>query len=191
MPGLIPWGIWAAAGAGGSTAGSYELISTSLVTGSSVASVTFSSNAAWANYKHLQIRCAAVETAGGGIDSMIMRFNGDNAANYAWHGLSGINSTASSTSGATSSTPYIAFINGDGAANLRFSPIVIDILDFASTSKTKTSRSLSGSLGAVDKGVTLKSTLWNSTAAITSIVLSGASGNLDVGSRFSLYGLRG
>lgn len=174
----------------GYSASDFELIQT-VILGSSAASVTFSNlGTGAAAYKHLHIRCSAVETAGGGIDSLIMRFNGDTAANYAWHGLAGINTTASSSAGASSSTPYIAFINGDGVANLRFSPIIIDILDFASTSKTKTSRSLSGALGAVDKGVTLKSTLWNSTAAITSIVLSGASGNLDAGSRFSLYGIK-
>ena len=184
---LLPLGILASA-SGGST--DYELITTTVL-GSSQASVTFSSTAAWANYKHLQIRGAAVETAGGGIDSLIMRFNGDTAANYSWHGMYGINNSASAAGGNSSSTPYIAYINADGASNQRFSPIIIDILEFSSTNKTKISRSLSSAIGSVDRGVTLKSTLWNSTAAITSIVLSGASGNLDAGSRFSLYGLKG
>ena len=184
---MIPLGFFGS----GVAPAAFELISTTVL-GSSAASVTFSGLGTSASaYKHLQIRCAAVETAGGGIDSMIMRFNGDTGSNYAWHDVRGINATASSNAAASSSTPYIAFINGDGVSNLRFSPIIIDILDFSSTSKTKTSRGLSGALGSVDKGVALKSTLWNSTAAITSIVLSGASGNLDAGSRFSLYGIRG
>lgn len=183
---LLPLGILASAGG----AADFELITTTLVT-SAQASVTFTSSSAWSNYKHLQIRIAAVETAGGGIDSLIMRFNGDNGSNYAWHDLRGINSSATSNAGASSSTPYIAFVNGDGAGNYRYSPIIVDILDFASTNKTKTSRSLSGALGSVDRGVALKSTHWNNTAAITSIVLSGASGNIDSGSRFSLYGIKG
>lgn len=168
-----------------------HLIAETVLT-STATSVTFDvSSLAAIGYKHLQIRCVAVETAGGGIDSMVMRFNGDSGANYAWHGLQGINSSPGAIAGSLSSTPYIAFMNGDGSANLRFSPIIIDILDFASTNKTKASRSISGAIGAVDKGVTLKSTLWNNTAAITSIALSGASGNLDIGSRFSLYASKG
>jgi len=173
------------------SAADYELISTTVL-GSSASSVTFSSlNTVAAAYKHLQIRWTAIETSGGDVDSLYMRFNGDTAANYAYHRLSGINSSISSAAGSSTSLPYIGFTTGLGYASYKFASGIIDISDFASTSKTKTSRALSGAVGTTDKGVSMHSSLWNNTAAITSITINSGTGNIDVNSRFSLYGLKG
>jgi hypothetical protein len=69
----------------------------------------------------------------------------------------------------------------------------VDLLDAYSTTKNKTTRSLSGGIvQSSESGVALSSGLWRSTSAITSAtLLSGTGSNLSIGSRFSIYGIKG
>lgn len=172
----IPFGVFSA-GAGGET-NSFELISTTIL-GSTSASVTFSSIPT--GYKHLQIRMAANSTASG---ATYWRFNSDSGNNYSQHLLYGNGSSVAS--GATTSTNagYIGYTTT--GANI-FPASIIDILDFASTTKNKTVRVLHGDNNA---NIMLNSGAWYSTAAITSVSLF-ANVNYVAGSRFSLYGIKG
>jgi len=192
---LIPFGILSAAGVveGGAT---YELISTTIL-GSTTPTVTFSTSSLGIDYKHLQIRAVAqqhINISGTYGGSIILRMNGDTGNNYAYHYIRGDGSNAASAS--VSSTDRIA-INRIPYANPRndkYGALVLDVLDFASTTKNKTSRVISGVPFAGDDAswATLTSGLWNSTAAITSITLSpSAYDGFYAGSRFSLYGIRG
>jgi hypothetical protein len=120
-----------------------------------------------------------------------MRFNSDTAANYTVHNLYGAGSSVSSEGAANLDRAYISIASGAGAAANIYSGSVIDLLDFASTVKFKTARSLAG-LHATSRFIYLKSTLWRSTSAITTIQLLPDVGTAIVaGSRFSLYGIRG
>lgn len=189
---MIPLGILATT-SGGAAAGAYELIS-STVLSSSAATVTFSSIDQ--TYKHLQIR-AVGRAASGGAGSLLVsaRFNADSGANYAYHDLFGSGSSVVSSS-ATSSTimPVLGAVGSAGEANA-FGSAVIDILDYASSSKNKTVRSLTGFTQNTTPlhRIYLRSGVWLNTAAITSIQLGDFSGgiNLAAGSRISLYGIRG
>ena len=67
--------------------------------------------------------------------------------------------------------------------------LILDVHDYASTSKNKTIRSLNGNdqNGAGD--IYLTSGLWLSTAAVTSLTLFTSANYLNT--TFSLYGIKG
>jgi hypothetical protein len=186
---LIPFGILSAAGVQLAPTGAYELISTTTL-GTATASVTFSSLGDYAStYKHLQIRSLAKTTVSGtGAEDLVLRLNGDTGSNYARHVFQGNGSGV--TSGAATSTSYLSA--GLAATNAidAFSGGVCDVLDAYSTTKNKTVRTLTGYSGGL-AFISLRSGVWVNTASITSITLSSTGGNLNIGSRFSLYGIRG
>lgn len=177
----------------GSSAASYELISTTIL-GSPAASVTFSGlGTSAAAYKHLQIRGMARTTTNTGYTSAGIRFNGDTGNNYSGHELVGSNGAMSSGGGANANAPSIWRISGGSLNANIFGSVVLDILDFSNTSKNKTVRSLSGMEGGSGNTlIQLTSAAWYNTSAITSITFIDASaGNFATGSRFSLYGVKG
>lgn len=176
-------GFWAAAGAVGPS--DFELISSQILSGNAT-SVTFSSIPQ--TYRHLQLRIVALGTAGNGTS---YTFNGDGVANYSMHrmnpdtGGNNLNSFgASNTSFIQTSGLTAGFSTGIPL------PIVIDVLDYASTSKNKTSRHIVGQTGSSINEFIFGSGLWRSTAAITSITF-GSGNSMLTGSRFSLYGIKG
>jgi hypothetical protein len=172
---LIPFGTLAASGA---VASDYQLIQTEIL-GSAVASVTFSSLGTYSStYKHLQLRIALSPKFN---DWMQLRFNGDNSlANYYNHVLRGTGSVVNSFS--SGSLDYV-MNTGSGASS-----VVIDILDPFSTSKNKTIRAFGGNTTA--NVITLSSGAWFSTSSTTSLTIKNDT-NYGVGSRFSLYGIKG
>jgi hypothetical protein len=188
---LIPLGFLAGSGGGVDT--DYELIETSVVSGSSTSTITFSGLGTYSTtYKHLQIRYAARSSVSATWDSGVLRFNSDTGNNYAIHGLGGTGSGSPySEAGATRASILLAA--GGLAGNLlttnSFTGSVIDILDPYSTTKNKTTRELSGATGSEFR-VRLGSGLWMNTASVTTIALT-CSANWLAGSRFSLYGIRG
>jgi len=188
--GLIPLGFWAASGAGGGAAADYELISTTVL-GSSASSVTFSGlGTSAAAYKHLQIRLVGRFASGTGtFGDTYMRFNADTGNNYSWHEVYGFNGSMGSYGLGSTNKIYVGSqAQPDAVANY-FIPSIIDIADFASTSKNKTARISNGGISGSSSIIDLSSGAWYSTAAITSINLYGG-GDWAAGSRFSLYGLK-
>lgn len=184
------WGILSASGAG--AAGAYEHIASTILSASQT-TVTFSSIAS--TYKHLQLRAVARSTRAANNRTLVrMRLNGDTGSNYAYHSLTG-NGTSVSTDAASSAAfmQMIYFIpdNDSGLAN-NFGAAVFDILDYASSSKNTTVRALGGNNSRFNSDISLDSGLWNNTAAVTSISLYPANGfDFAIGSRFSLYGIKG
>jgi hypothetical protein len=186
----IPLGILAVAGS--APASAYELIQTQVIGGETV-SVTLSSIPQ--TYKHLQIR--GVVRLGGFNTSagFNMRLNNDSTSNYYWHRLRGAGSSVVSDQAGSLQT-RISFFNAPAAnaTSSVYSPFVIDILDYASTSKLTTIRYLGGpTIGTSTAGVALISGLYNSTAAISSMTFGNFidDGNIVGGSRFSIYGIKG
>jgi hypothetical protein len=162
------------------------------VLSSSAASVTFSSIPQ--GFKHLQIRAIARTDRGFGNDTLGLRVNGDTGSNYARHILRGTGSSV--VSGAVTSTSAwgIQSISASSAETGNFAPVVVDLLDYASTSKNTTMRAINGfhtaSYGFYE--ISLNSGLWMNTAAVTELNFYSITGfNFISGTRFSLYGIRG
>ena len=170
-------------GAGGS-GGSFESIATA--TPSGVSSVTFSSIPS--TYQHLQIRIHAINAS---VTQYLIRPNNDTTnANYARHSLNG-DGTAAAASGATSSNPNIAcYLSNPSTTSPQV--IIVDIPDYASTSKYKTIRVFTGNDRNGAGGIELNSVLWMSTSAISSLVFPNSNAvNYNSGSTFALYGIKG
>jgi hypothetical protein len=201
MPGLIPWGIWAASGAGsGASASAYELISTTVLSANQT-TITFTNSGGWTPYKHLQIRAvtrntnaAPSSTTNYGANGVI-RFNSDaTAGNYRAHYVQGDGAgVISGDYGASITCAYVPDFGGvwDSHTANSYGSFVVDILDWAGT-KNKTIRALGGFVDG-GKRIALSSTAWFSTATVTTITITedGGSSGYKTGSRFSLYGLRG
>lgn len=165
---------------------SYESIATQTVGAGGASSVTFSSIPS--TYKHLQVR--SISLASSSQLSIRAQFNGDTGGNYAWHTLYGDGAGAyANYNGATQN--YIGSFARGGTSGSIFGASVVDILDYSNTSKNKTTRSLSG-VDANGSGIVwLSSGLWQSTAAISSILLYPESGTLSQYTTFALYGIKG
>lgn len=146
-------------------------------------------------YKHLQIRSLSRTTYSGGTDGdyLKIRFNGDTTANYAVHSLRGNGSSAYALGYASQNEGWIGRSGATGLSSNIFGALVTDILDYTSTSKTKTIRNLGGYDANGSGIVELDSALWFATpAAITSITLnSGAGTGFEQYSQFALFGIKG
>ena len=144
-------------------------------------------------YKHLQIRALARANRAGSTDSVVMRFNSDSGNNYAHHWLYG--DGASALAANTTSTNYIYPTVTTAASDLAntFTVTVIDILDYASTSKNKVTRTLAGyDVNGAGGLIFLSSGLWmNNTTAINTITITPGSSNWAQYSQFALYGIKG
>jgi len=182
---LIPFGVFSAAGAGATN--SFELISTTVGTGST-GIVDFNVSGLGTTYKHLQIRAVLrTDYAASYFDGQF-RFNSDSGANYALHQVQGNGSSVTSAGGGGATGTWGIWPSGSSAGANIYGSAVIDILDAFSTTKNKTLRSLSGNTAGNVVG--LQSSVWFNTAALTTIRFNGA-GNLTTASRISLYGIRG
>lgn len=163
----------------------YESIATSTVGSGGSSTITFSSIPS--TFAHLQIRVMQI-TSGGYAASTTLRFNSDTGANYAYHYLLGDGSSATAGNG-VSQTSILPFFNGNTT-----SPwvAVIDILDYTSTAKQKTIRSLNGSDNNGSGYAVLGSGLYkpSTIAAIDTITITSPSGSFSQYSSFALYGIK-
>lgn len=188
---FIPLGVLAASGAGGG--GAFESIATVTASGGET-SLSFSSIVG--TYKHLQIRGIIRDTYTGasGSTQSYIQFNSDTSANYPRHNLYGNGSTVTAA-GVTGSTtiPSIGAATFSGSSNtLIYGVLIIDILDYSSSTKYKTVRSFAGNDTNGAGTVSLNSGLWQSTSAITSIQLPDNAGTgYAAGTKFALYGIKG
>jgi hypothetical protein len=177
------------------TQSSYESIATTTL-GSATASVTFTSIPA--TYTHLQIRCyTQIVRATFGIASGSVQFNSDTGSNYSTHYLRGLGS-GGGDSGGTANTTYMVMSDGMWGTSTggTFGVSIIDVLDYANTSKYKTAKALSGTdyngvIAGYGGFVGLLSGSWRNTNAITSITFTSTDGNLNTYSSFALYGIKG
>lgn len=162
---------------------SYESIETQTL-GSSQASIDFSSIPS--TYKHLQLRIYQMNTA---TATTNLRLNNDSASNYARHYLYGGGSSAVGAAGSASQTSIGVLYNEQSTYA---SVAVIDILDYTSTNKNKTVRSLSGWDANGSGYVFFYSGLWmNSSTAVNRLTFTPDGGSLATGSKFALYGIKG
>lgn len=174
---------------GGGAANSYESIQTVSVGSGGQSTISFT--VIPATYKHLQIRAIAKTNRASWIDDIILQFNSDTGNNYAWHTLAGSGSSASA--GAASSTNRIVLgsMAGSSVSNT-FGAGVVDILDYANTSKNKTVRSIVAVEDNANGYLPFNSGLWMNTAAVTTITISPNTGTqFNQHTQFALYGIKG
>ena len=172
---------------------SFESIATLTGNGSATA-LTFSSIPS--TYQHLQIR--AIAKRAGTTTSFStgeINFNSDFGTNYASHNLTGDGTSATAGGSSTIARIYIQdFIAGSGTGFTNtVGYAIIDILDYASTSKNKTVRIASGGqndTGSTGNKVNLSSGLWMSTSAINSITFNSPAA-FTTQTTFALYGIKG
>lgn len=163
-------------------AGAYDSIS-SITLSAAASTITFSGIPS--TYTHLQLRISELASSAG--DNCSIQFNSDTASNYSWHYLYGNGASAGSSAGATQTN---GILYTSTAASSYPNVGVADILDYANTNKYKTVRSLGGCDANGSGTVSLFSTNWRSTSAITSIKLLRTGGNFNTYSSFALYGVR-
>lgn len=160
---------------------SYE----SIATANPSAASTFDFTVIPSTYKHLQIRYATKGTSNG--TGIRIRFNSDTGSNYYIHYLYGDGASAGALAQGITTSGVIGEVTS--TANVQSSG-VIDILDYLSTNKNKTVRTLFGYDNNGSGAIYLNSVLWSATpAAITSITIFPSSGTI-TGS-FALYGIKG
>jgi hypothetical protein len=183
---LFPLGILSAAGVSGFSS-DYELIASNIL-GTATSEVVFDVSTLASTYKHLQLRMVLRRSTSSQVSTRI-RFNTDSGSNYAQHRLVGTGSSVVSAA-ATSVNAILAGAHpgSDFTANA-FGPSVVDLLDPFSNTKNKTVRTF---YGGPSLNVELVSGLWMNTNTITTMAITpDGSGDWVVGSRFSLYGIKG
>lgn len=178
---------------GAGAAPAFESIASATGTGSS-STITFSSIPS--TYQHLQLRWIARDNDGGstGASQLIVSFNSDTTStNYRSHSLYGNGTSA--FAGSVNNRSGVWLDGGTvGSSSLTSTMAVgiLDIHDYASTTKNKTTRSFHGEdgNGSSSYQIFLQSGLWMSTSAISSITIT-SNNNLTTSTTFALYGVKG
>jgi hypothetical protein len=163
--------------AAGST---YTPIATTTL-GSNTASYTFSSIPG--TYTDLVLVINSGQASGG--QSIYAQFNGDTGNNYSETAMWGDGSSVATSR--ISNGSAIRFVGrGVGGSASLIDNSITSIMNYANTNTFKTVSNRSNA----NAGVGASLGLWRSTAAITSIVLTGESGvNILSGSTLTLYGI--
>jgi hypothetical protein len=177
------------------TLGTFESIAMATSSGSDT-TITFSNIPQ--NYAHLQVRglFRSDKSADTNAD-LYLYLNGDTSmANYTRHYLRGNGATASSLGWSSGDNRPVAgeAPAASSTANV-FGASIIDILDYANTTKYTNVRTLHGddqNSGTSASNVYLTSSLWLNTNAVTSLTfMLQATTNFIQYSTFALYGIRG
>jgi large repetitive protein len=185
--------------------GAYDALATAIVPSGGLSSIIFSGIPS--GYKNLQLRINGQSNRGTfGIDQLRMQVGSGSidsgSTSYAWHYIRGENTSLSTLGYATSSGDNGSWqLNGaiGTTTGSNFGAIIIDIVDYSSTSKNKTMRSLSGTehntaIGTVFGRTAIGSCVWlgaNRLSPITIINLFPENGTLFTQhSSFALYGVK-
>lgn len=186
---LLPIGILDSSGG---AAAAYELISTTILA-SDQSEFIFS--AIPGTYKHLQVRIHGWSTGGNGYpDYWRINLNSDGGGGqYSSHQLKGDGSSVTSLGYTGQASMRNVLVMGDNPGANRYGAAIVDLLDYASTSKYKTVRAFSGApFQSSLPTVMLSSGLWFSGAAVSSISFTAMGGpSIAAPTRFSIYGIKG
>jgi hypothetical protein len=184
----MPFGIGFWANGARAATGAFDLLETTVLTGSQAAVEFTNLTTKYAStYQHLQIRGVARTSQAATRSDMAFRLNGDTNNNYAGHSIYGFSGSVFPGFETSVNRLNLGWLAGANASSSIFAPFVIDLLDPFET-KNKTMRSLNGI--PHDSLLGLLSGVWLNTTSVTSISIASQSGNLVQGTRISLYGLR-
>jgi hypothetical protein len=171
---------WATAG--------FTQIAQTIVTGSSAASVSFSS---LGSYTNLKVVMTARGVAAAAQDDIILRFNGDSGSNYDFQRLNNNGVTVSANENFAVSFLFPGTIAANTAASGLAGTAIVEIPDYRNTTYEKNTLSRNGvKIGTSSTNQLTKYNYgaWRNTAAITSLTFSCLGGNIGIGSIFTLYG---
>jgi hypothetical protein len=182
LAGNTVWNPW-------SPDGAFDALSTVTVPSGGLASIDFVGIPN--TYKHLQIRC--IENITNSFNDQgysSLQFNGDTTSSYSRHQLTGDGSSSGAYGAGSLTNAVYGFAYLVNATSSYMAANIIDVLDYSSSTKTKTIRSLngmdfngSGFLGLFSGG-------WFKTEPVTSIKLFNTTGSFRQNSTFSLYGVK-
>lgn len=174
-----------------------EPIASTLVGSGGVSTVAFTDIPQ--TYKHLQIRMfVQTNRATYCRDSAEIRYNNDYGSSYYYHVLYGDGAAVGAGAGSASSDSTATIGTNVENTGKQFGIAIVDVLDYASTSKFKTTRLISGTemngvgFGGIGGLVQVGSSLWSNATPITSIQFEPGVGSLFTQyTRISLYGIKG
>ena len=168
----------------------FESIATATGTGSAD-TITFS--AIPATFQHLQIRGITRNTYSSVRADFGIRLNGVTSNSYAQHNLSGNGSTVSAGNSTSTNYSFLGWAPANNATANIVGATIIDIHDYASTTKYKTIRAISGNdlnSATTDATIWLASGLFMDTTAVSSVTLRAPFGSWGTQTTFALYGIR-
>lgn len=173
--------------------GAYESIASTTLT-SNQTTVTF--NNIPGTYQHLQVRYLVRDSQSEATPNLAwaMRLNNNTtAANYITHTLDGSGSVAFAEARSGINRIRLDYLPANAITSGIFGVGIIDIHDYASTTKNTTVRAFIGVDSNGGGGLSLRSGLFAQTAAVTRLdFVSGISGtSFLTGSTFALYGIKG
>lgn len=179
---------WATPGSGGSTLICTHTVS---VAQSSIDTNTVIGGVIPTSYKHLLLVAQGLSTHADTAVPTLLRFNNDSGANYYDQRTYSSATTVAADESIGATAGRIGNFPGSTATQ-KLSSIQVLIPNYNGTTFKKSwsseafhaSNKTTGTLQAVQIGG-----LWDSSAAITRLAIHSNSGNLDVGTVFSLYGL--
>ena len=188
LPGILASGI-----TGNLVTNSFESIATLTANGSQ-STLTFTSIPS--TFKHLQVRLNARGNDSGATgQDLTLQFNSISSG-YARHQLYGDGTSANSGGTTGDSQVNLGYLPAASSPANVYGVAIIDILDYASATKAKTIRSLSGNdqnnadgIIFFNSGFTTANTNAITTVSLKSGTYSG--GNFTSGSTFALYGIKG
>lgn len=166
----------------------FESIATATGTGSTLTFTSIPNT-----YQHLQIRGIVRSNRSGFVqDALRMTFN-SSTTGYALHRLWGNGATASASGFVNEPEITLFRATAATASTNTFGTFIIDIHDYASTTKNKTIRYFGGFDNNDTNGeININSGLWANTNAISSISIGVISGTAFVSpSSIALYGIKG
>jgi len=164
--------------------GAYDSLATITVPSGGLASITFAGIPN--NYKHLQLRY--ITRNDGAAYYVLLRFNSDTGNNYANHQLSGNGTILLSTANASDGSIYLP---RNGSTDNVFGAGIVDILDYANTSRNKTVKAFGGyDRNGDGQALDFFSGLWMNTSAINTVTLFVFASVYSQNSQFTLYGVK-
>jgi len=164
----------------------FDSIATATGTGSSGV-ITFTSIPS--TYRHLHIRGFTKSTGGG--SNWKVQFNSDTGSNYSNHYLESNGSAVVAGAELTQTGMNFYATTATSTAASVYGAVIMDILDYTSTNKNKTVRTLNGTDTNGGGNNDFDSGLWYATpAAVSTITITLNSGSFDTNSKISLYGVK-
>jgi hypothetical protein len=145
-------------------------------------------------YQHLELRFVGRTVASDTAENAWIQFNGDTSANYSWGYLEGDGSGGTATGRGADATRLLAgrLAAANSGSNV-FAATIVEILDYASTTKKTTVRTLGGIDRNGSGNLRQDSGLYfdYSNPAVTSIqITNGNAQNYAEYSTFALYGVK-
>jgi hypothetical protein len=160
----------------------YEAIATNTVAGTSTTTITFSSIPSTYTDLVIVAQYKAVSN-----NYLMVRLNGDTASNYSRTEMQGNGSSISNYNGSNEAYAYISSIYAQAS---ELGTFILNFNNYSNTIANKTILSRGNNAVSSAGGASAVVNLWRSNAAIDTILLTPIGSGFDVGSTFSLYGIK-